>query len=913
MSRFLASLSAVLLFAGLSLSGEPLTLRAVRVPTGDISSPQTEADLRVRDAFLARHPDITLLPATGLTIPGRSTMDTQPLMQIAGDVSPDVIYVNFRQSDTYIRNRFLYPLDRYIERIAGVDLPDGPFLSTDDYYAALSRGPHFDAELRARMPRILWDVVRRECPYGADCPYLDHHNRVRGNVFPVAHPVHYHTWAAPYGQVVTALFYRKDLFADAGLPDRAPETCDEFLSWARQLTNPKENTYGLRISTASTGYSTLSFLYSFGGRAVSNGEPISPPSSPHPSDQPINTLSPPTAQSKAEVNGVRGNVFPVANAAPGGIWRCCFDSPAAVDAYTFVARIFLEPYTNRFGRFETVLDPTDGATPGVRNAMWFSYLDQTAFEAIDPNVVGFGPVPKGPDGTRGSEYNCMMLGLYAGSVDDNPRLRDLAWDYLWFQGSREADLIRARTFVESGLGRFVQPDLLREAGYEDEADSVPAGWAEANAIALEHGIPEPYGRNCQLVYDYLSRAIDQIRNDPAVRDAIRSGHPDAARPRIEAILHERVRLADEKMIGLVPPDVQRRRRAVAAAAVAIIALAFALVFRKVLRTFQNVAGSSPVRTATRAQPRAAVRSSLPYLLLLPALATIAVWAYWPLLRGTTMAFQDYNVRGFSTWVGFDNFATVLFNAEFWHAMLMALKYCALNMTFGFCTPIILAILLSEVPRGKILYRTIFYLPAVLSGVVVLFLWKGFYGPYGMINQLLNAVLHAVNAVFGTAYPDLATNWLSNPSWALFFCLLPSIWAGAGPGCLIYLAALKTVPDDLYEAADIEGAGVLAKIRHITLPSIKSLVLINFIGALIGSMQSSGYILLMTGGGPYTPYGATEVVGLHIFCEAFGYLRFGAATAMAWVLGSMLIGFTVFQLQRLSRMEFRASGSSERRP
>jgi len=85
------------------------------------------------------------------------------------------------------------------------------------------------------------------------------------------------------------------------------------------------------------------------------------------------------------------------------------------------------------------------------------------------------------------------------------------------------------------------------------------------------------------------------------------------------------------------------------------------------------------------------------------------------------------------------------------------------------------------------------------------------------------------------------------------------------------------------------------------------VLINFVGSMIGAMKgSSGFIMAMTGGGPYNPYGQTEVVGLHIFWEAFGYLRFGSAVAMGWVLGAMLIGFTLVQLQRLSRMEFRTA-------
>ena len=121
----------------------------------------------------------------------------------------------------------------------------------------------------------------------------------------------------------------------------------------------------------------------------------------------------------------------------------------------------------------------------------------------------------------------------------------------------------------------------------------------------------------------------------------------------------------------------------------------------------------------------------------------------------------------------------------------------------------------------------------------------------------------------------------------------------GPGCLIYLAALKTVPEELYEAADIDGAGILQKIFAISIPTIKILVMINFIGAMIGAIRGSGgYILAMTGGGPYTEMGgATEVIGLKLFYITFGHLQFGEGAAMAWIVGAMLIGFTVMQLKR----------------
>jgi multiple sugar transport system permease protein len=130
-----------------------------------------------------------------------------------------------------------------------------------------------------------------------------------------------------------------------------------------------------------------------------------------------------------------------------------------------------------------------------------------------------------------------------------------------------------------------------------------------------------------------------------------------------------------------------------------------------------------------------------------------------------------------------------------------------------------------------------------------------------------------------------------------------VWAEMGPGCLIYLAALKGIPDDLYEAADLDGATFIDKILFVVFPILKPLILINFIGVFIGSWYGgTGNILAMTGGSANT-----EVAGLHIFYEAFLYLRLGPATAMAWVLAVMLIGFTVYQLRILSRLEFRTTG------
>jgi multiple sugar transport system permease protein len=293
----------------------------------------------------------------------------------------------------------------------------------------------------------------------------------------------------------------------------------------------------------------------------------------------------------------------------------------------------------------------------------------------------------------------------------------------------------------------------------------------------------------------------------------------------------------------------------------------------------------------------------------PALLSIALWMYWPLARGSAIAFQDYRVIGQSDWVGSANFASVLYSEEFWYSLRISIVYAVLFIALGFWVPIALALLLQEVPRGRVLFRTIFYLPAVLSGVVVIFLWKSFYSPDGLVNQLLNIGVWLINFLPGVRVSEFNSSWLESPGAALLCTLLPTVWVAMGPGCLIYLAALKTVPDELYEAADIDGAGVRRKIFNIALPSIRSLIAINFIGAVIGAVRgASAFMLAMTGGGPFGEQGgATEVIGLKIFYTTFGQLQFGVGAAMAWVLGSMLIGFTVIQLQRISRLEFRTAG------
>jgi multiple sugar transport system permease protein len=193
-----------------------------------------------------------------------------------------------------------------------------------------------------------------------------------------------------------------------------------------------------------------------------------------------------------------------------------------------------------------------------------------------------------------------------------------------------------------------------------------------------------------------------------------------------------------------------------------------------------------------------------------------------------------------------------------------------------------------------------------SGIVIAFVWRQFYdkSPTGILNSLVTPVLeHVINPVFGWAgvAPLVGPfDWLGNPTLAMYAVVIPGIWAGAGPGSILYLAALKNISSERYDAADLDGANWKQKIWHITLPGIKTLMLINLLGVFIGGFKAMENIFVLTNGGPDN---ATRTVGLEVWQNAFMYLKFGYATAAAWVMGSILIGFTCIQIKYLLRTRF----------
>lgn len=647
-----------------------------------------------------------------------------------------------------------------------------------------------------------------------------------------------HIYCIPWYQCAMALHYRKDLFRAAGLdPNRPPRNWDEFYEYAKKLTDQDHGQWGFYFPNAAGAWYLTDFVWQAGGDVL-----------------------------------VRGK---------DGKYRAVFNGKGGVEALKFFKKMTCDPWTRNGKTYKGVASYDNNWAQNLKLGkigMWFAYSQDSIATASDQNpaLLGIAPLPAGPTGIKANEINAGMWAMSSQIKD--PRVKRAAWEYIKFMTGPKADEIRTRSYVESGMWKYVNPTKLIRYGYKEYAADIPKSWMSANVDAFKHGKPEPNGPNCEMIYKEMDTPMQAIYQDPK-----------ADPQKLMDICCSRV---TRKMIGTIPPSELRWKRPVAWFTVLALLAMVSVVITKQVR---QVAISQVGDTAhSRVAARRGINTQLvAWVFMLPAVLSVAVWAYYPLLRGMVMAFQDYKILGGGGFVGLDNFIHVLSQDTFWIGLLCSFQYVLMSLILGFFTPILLALMLSEVPRGKMLFRTLYYLPAITSGVVIMFLWKIFYNPtpQGLFNSILS-FLHTP--------PSL---WLGDSRLAMLCVILPVVWAGAGPGSIIYLAALKSIPEEMYEAADVDGAGIWVKIRHVVFPMLKPLIIINFVGAFIGAFKAMEYIFIMTGGGPNY---ATQVIGLDIWYNAFMYLKFGYATSEAWIMGSLLIGFTMYQLRILKDIRFSAA-------
>ncbi|HEX5323598.1 MAG TPA: sugar ABC transporter substrate-binding protein, partial [Capsulimonadaceae bacterium] len=431
------------------------------IPDKNAADPRSQADRAVIDAFEREHPNIHLANANGLQISGPAA-ESNILLQFAGGTAPDVVYVNFRSMENFIQQGFLSPLDPY-----------------------LAKHPEAMARVNPKIRKVI--------------------------------TVDGHVYALPWAQFVQALYYRRDLFQEAGLdPDKPPTTWDEFYDDCKKITNPKTGVWGFEWPNDAGGqaYWWVNFLWQAGGEVT---------------------------QQNAR-----------------GQWVAAFNSPQGVQALDFYKKLVADPYTwpgdgksyngvaNSSSSTYNTTDRTNGKV-----AMWFSYQSNVVANlsdanSINPSLIGIAAMPAGPGGRTANEINAAMWGMSSQIKD--PKVRDAAWEFMQFMGSDEADRIRTKAYVDAGLGNLINPTSLIKYGYADEVTHMSKAWLAANKTLFAHGHPEPYGANMQQIYNLLGQPLQSI-----------ALHPNA---NPQALLANAAKQVNDKLIGYTPPRVLGRRRAI---------------------------------------------------------------------------------------------------------------------------------------------------------------------------------------------------------------------------------------------------------------------------------------------------------------------------------------------------------------
>ncbi|WP_051235833.1 carbohydrate ABC transporter permease [Paenibacillus pinihumi] len=270
--------------------------------------------------------------------------------------------------------------------------------------------------------------------------------------------------------------------------------------------------------------------------------------------------------------------------------------------------------------------------------------------------------------------------------------------------------------------------------------------------------------------------------------------------------------------------------------------------------------------------------------LLPAAVIFILFLWMPIIKGFVYSFYQVDFVKGNTFVGLDNYKAALEDPVLLKAIGNTLYYVGLGLLIGFVVPIFFAIMISELRKFQGFVRVSAYLPNVIPLVVLYSVWRWFYDPVGPINGAL------------TQAGAEQINFLTNPSWSMISLVFMETWQSFGSAMLIYLAAVLSVPRDWYEASEIDGAGVWQRIWHITLPSIRNLIVLMFILQLIAASQGFQSQLAVLDGGPNN---TTMTFALLIVKYATTRLNLGVATALG-VMMFLVLGLLSLIQYRLNK-------------
>ncbi|HAZ48355.1 MAG TPA: lactose ABC transporter permease [Cyanobacteria bacterium UBA11369] len=275
------------------------------------------------------------------------------------------------------------------------------------------------------------------------------------------------------------------------------------------------------------------------------------------------------------------------------------------------------------------------------------------------------------------------------------------------------------------------------------------------------------------------------------------------------------------------------------------------------------------------------RQFTPYLFLLPALLVLGLTVFWPALQAFYLSFTRYDLSQSPEWIGLANFQRLWNDRVFWKTLGNTLLYLVGVVPILVVAPLLIAILVNHKIRGINWFRAAFYTPVVISMVVAGIAWKWLYAENGLLNQLLAQIN------FKTGIP-----WLTSPSWAIYSVMAVTIWKGLGYYMVVYLAGLQSIPDELYEAAAMDGSDGIRKHWDITVPLMKPYMFLVAVISAISATKVFEEVYIMTQGGPRN---SSKTVVYYLYEQAFQNLEISYACTIGLVLFLVILGLSILRI------------------
>jgi ABC-type sugar transport system permease subunit/ABC-type glycerol-3-phosphate transport system substrate-binding protein len=549
---------------------------------------------------------------------------------------------------------------------------------------------------------------------------------------------------------------------------------------------------------------------------------------------------------------------------------CVINNPEALEAVEFVKAMF-DAMGGRMAMSQFPALNEGGGVQGDSLGLGLYSIaaedDWVIFRTMryHPEIeLGIAPMPV-PDGRDSISMSIAGTQYF---IPTNARHPQEGWDFIRFANSPEGQLAYAAamrrdaeekgaTYNYTGIwpNRRIS-EALSDAGYVPDKPLFRAGFETCKEI-MSQVVSVPSSPASALIHDELMRVIDVVSYETYTPE--------------EALV-----AAQRRVQGQLDIFYQRDSLPLLPWRYVWMALAFLLVCA-IAAVRWRIRGEGPPSALARSENRAAM------LFISPWVVGFVTFVAGPMLFSAVISFCDYDVLHPARFVGLRNYTDLLLEDPlFWKSMGNTV-FMACTLPVGMAAGLGLALLLNTKVKGMSFYRTVFYLPAVTPMVATAVLWYALLNPNGIINAGIEATL---GEWFGVSAPG----WLSDPLWSKPAMVLMGLW-GVGGGMILWLAGLQGIPDQLYEAAAIDGAGPVQRFWSITLPMLTPYIFFSFIVGVISVFQIFAQALVLTQGGPVD---STLFYVFYLFNNAFRYFKMGYASAQAWILFLIVMALTAIQ-------------------